>query len=145
MFHLIGKIKAKIEGLFREISFSFFKCFPKSNGHPAAFFFDDEKRMNVFKKLQYIWSVNLPNVLLFPMWFRFSTWSIQFVNCSSKIFIKPIHKTFICCRNIHSEIKLSSFFRINFTFPEHDASFPVDNSCEISQFFTLIHGTYNVR
>src|SRR5271156_7089993 len=95
MSHLLIKIKAKIERFFRNTSFSFEKCFSKSNGNIATFFFDNEERMNFFKKFQHFWSINLPDILFFPIWLRFSAGGIAFINATSKVLKDPINKTFI--------------------------------------------------
>lgn len=144
MLHLLKETKANVEGVLREISFSLSKCFSKLNGNLAAFFFDNEKRMNVFKKLQDVWTRYSPNILFFPVRIGFSAWGIALIAVAAKIFINPIYKTFIGRGNIHSKIELSSFRRINFALPKHDTSLAINNSRKVSQFFPMIHGIYNV-
>lgn len=144
MFHLLIKTQAKIEGFLREKSLALSKCFSESNGCLTAFFFDDEKRVNVFKELQHLRSSDFPNILLFPMWVSFSAGCVHFIEMTSKVFKKPFHEAFIGCRNVYTKVELSSPRWINFALPKHDTALSVNNSCEIGQFFPMIHGVHNV-
>lgn len=138
MFHLIKTVKASVKCLLREIAFSFFKCFSKFNCYHASIFFDDKKRINIIEKLQHFWSVNLPDILLFPIRLALPTRRIAFINVPSKVFKNPIYKTFICGSNIDSQIELSSLIG-GFIHPKQQTSFSINYTCKISQFFPVIH------
>lgn len=144
MLHLLIKTLANIEGFFRKKSLAFGKCFSKSYGYFTAFFFDNEKRMDVFEEFQHFRALNFPDILLFPIWIGFTTRGVHFVETTSKIFKKPNHKAFICSRNVYTKIKLATSRWVNLTLPQHDTSFPINNTCKISQFFPMIHGVHNV-
>lgn len=144
MFHLLIKTKTKIKCFFREITFSFCKCFSKFYGNLASFFFDNEKRMNINEKIQNTRSGNSPGVLFFPFWLALSTGRVAFIAMTSKVFKNPIDKTFICGSNINTKIKLTPQYGISFSLPKHYTSFSVNNACQVGQFFPMVHGAYNV-
>src|SRR5215469_3843023 len=139
MFHLVIQIKTNSKSILRKIALSFLKSFSKFNGNFASFFFNDEIRINILKKLQDFGSGNRPQILFFPMRFGNSARGSTQIGMPTKIFKKPIYKTFICGSNINSKVKLPSCFGVNFTLPKHNTSFPINNTSKICQFFTLIH------
>jgi len=132
--HLIYVKLPKFQSFFGYRSFAFFESLSKFYGNFASFFFYKQERANFLEKSKHIWSVNYPQISLFPVFF--SAGSFVNIGMTSKIGVNPINEDFIGRRNVNTKVVFSPNVIWGFIRPKYNTSFSIQNSSQIYKFFS---------
>lgn len=128
MRNLIVKLESKLLHFFGKVSLSSLKSFSKFYGNFAMGFFNNQIGINSFQEFKNFWSRTFPNIANFSVSKFNATGRIHNIGIPSKFFQKPINKAFVGTCQINSEVKLPPSFRINFTNPDFNTAFTIDNA-----------------